>query len=366
MKKIILDNIIFSLQEAGGISVYWIQLLKRIINDKDYNLKMIEYENNNIFSASLRIRNNNQFLLRNTIIPISLQRYLDVDLKKESGIFHSSYYRVSKSNSLVNISTVHDFTYEYYRTGLSKIVHQSQKGKAIRNSKKIICVSENTKLDLLKFYPNIKESQLKVIYNGVDQIYQPIINKDEIILRKMIPFSSGEFVLYVGDRTALHKNFIEVISACEIANSPIVMVGGGPLSNLEKKLLTETLGENNFKLLNDISNDQLNLMYNHALCLLYPSLYEGFGIPIVEAQRAGCPVITSNFSALPEISGKGAVLLNEVTGLRISDLLNQLKRNSAFAIDLKEEGFLNSKRFSWDQCYQQTKQVYKEVYEEYF
>ena len=366
MKNIILDNIIFSLQEAGGISVYWIELLKRIINDKDFNLKMIEYENNNIFRASLRTQNNRQFLIKNTIIPISLQRYLDVNFNQKSGIFHSSYYRISKSNNLVNISTVHDFTYEYYRTGLSKIIQHRQKGKAIKNSNKIICVSQNTKEDLLKFYPKIKKNQLKVIYNGVDEIYQPIINKDEIKLRKMIQFSSGEFALYVGDRRALYKNFIVAISACKIANSPIVMVGGGPLTNIENKLLTETLGENNFKLLNGISNDQLNLIYNHALCLLYPSLYEGFGIPIVEAQRAGCPVITSNFSSLPEISGKGAVFLNEVTGLRIADLLNQLKRNSAFARNLKEEGFLNSKRFSWDQCYQQTKQVYKEVYEEHF
>lgn len=114
-----------------------------------------------------------------------------------------------------------------------------------------------------------------------------------------------------------------------------------------------------------IDNDLSNLIYNHALCLLYPSICEGFGVPIIEAQRAGCPVISTNYTSIPEVAGKGAILLNEVSEHSIAEMLTLIKQDSTVVSDLKEEGFRNSQRFSWDKCFEQTKQVYKEVYEEY-
>jgi len=108
------------------------------------------------------------------------------------------------------------------------------------------------------------------------------------------------------------------------------------------------------------------LLYNHAFCLLYPSVSEGFGIPLIEAQRAGCLVISTNCTSIPEVAGKGAILLKEVTGQKIADMFDLLKKDPTIVNNLREEGFKNSKRFSWDTCYQQTRQLYKEVYEEYF
>ncbi|HET6557961.1 MAG TPA: glycosyltransferase family 1 protein [Prolixibacteraceae bacterium] len=364
--NIIFDNIIFSLQQAGGISVVWFELIKRALKDPDLNAYFLEELNQNIFRKQLNIPD--EYRLKNPYAsyPLSIQRYLNQNKLAHKGIFHSSYYRIAKNPNAINITTVHDFTYEYYVKGLPKLTHSFQKGLAIKNSKKIICVSQNTKTDLLKFYPGIKEDQIKIIYNGVDDTYQPIRNKDTASLKQMIPFSSNEFVLYVGDRKSTYKNFNLTVNACKISHNPLVMVGGGALTIQEKLLLDDKLGINHYQHLKGIHNEQLNLIYNHALCLTYPSLYEGFGIPILEAQKAGCPIISTNYSSIPEVAGKGAILIDKVTEHQIAEMINLLKKDSALVATLKEEGFKNSQCFSWDKCYQQIKQLYKEVDEENF
>jgi glycosyltransferase involved in cell wall biosynthesis len=363
--NLILDNIIFSIQRAGGISVVWYELLKRILDDQDFNYRILEEPNQNLFRQKLIIPESRFLINPLSKYPVSIQRYLNPNKLNVPGIFHSSYYRSVRNSSMINVTTVHDFTYEYYRKGLPKLVHQIQKSKAIKNSKRIICVSHNTKSDLLKFYPEINEKQLKVIYNGVDNIYRPLTKKDDTQLKQLVPFSSREFVLYVGDRKGIYKNFIVAVNACKIANIPLVIVGGGLLTDEENILLKDTIGKNKFKLFLGIDNDQLNLLYNHALCLLYPSLYEGFGIPIIEAQKAGCPVISTDYSSIPEVAGDGAFLLKKVNKFVIADILKQLILNSPMVARLRDNGLKNSQRFSWEICYQETKKVYKEVYEEY-
>ncbi len=363
--NIYLDNIIFSLQNAGGISVLWYELIRRALEDNDLNLNFLHEANRNIFSKHLHIPSDKQLQNPYTRVPLKLQRYLNPNNLKGKGIFHSSYYRTSKSLQLVNLTTVHDFTYEYYRSGLAKSVHSWQKGLAIKNAHKVICVSMNTKKDLLKFYPETPHEKIKIIYNGVDDVYKVLNNTNINQLEKLIPFNPKEYAVFVGDRNSIHKNFKVAAESCKATNTPLVLVGGGNITEKEKDFFKQT-GFSAYKHLSGIKNEELNIIYNYALCLLYPSSYEGFGIPVIEAQKAGCLVISSNNSSITEIANNSAFLVEEIASANFANKIDLLKKNSSLANQLVYKGLENSNRFSWDVCYQQTKDLYNELYKEYF
>jgi len=358
--KIILDNIIFNLQKSGGISALWKEHLQRLILNDSLELKFIHYPNNNIFSENLDFTKDSIIKKR---LPLIFSKYLNINLSKEKGIFHSSYYRISNSKHIKNITTVHDFTYEYFGKGISKKVHLIQKKHCIKNSSGIICVSENTKKDLLHFNPKIKESSIKVIHNGVSNDFFMVKTIGGVNLKSLVKFESKSFILYVGDRRAKYKNFkLSVISAGKI-RLPLVIVGGGVLTLEERKMLNTNLGNSNFSHLSYISNSDLNILYNNAFCLLYPSLYEGFGIPIIEAQKAGCPVISSNISSIPEIANDSALLIDNISVNEIVASMKSLLSESNLSEQIIKKGLSNSKRFSWDKTYSETMQFYKKIYE---
>lgn len=357
-----IDNIIFSLQNHGGISVVWYELLKRMLVDSDFTIKFFDYKNKNLLRTQLNIPASDIISDNLSFLPFKLQRYINPTVNAEKGIFHSSYFRIAADQNLLNVTTVHDFTYEYFFKGLPRIIHHQQKGNAIAHSKKIICVSQNTKDDLLKFYPRIKEDKIEVVYNGVSEDYCLLSPTDNQLINLSIPFESKEYILYIGDRRSNYKNFRMLVDACQIANMPLVIVGGGILTKVEKSMLEIKLGKTQFIQLTGMSNIQLNLLYNNAFFFVYPSLYEGFGIPILEAQKAGCPVICSNQSSIPEVAGNGAFIIENINAIKIADILLFNKSSSIHTKSIIEAGFINARRFSWDKCYQQTKLIYSNLY----
>lgn len=359
--NIVYDNIIFALQNAGGISVLWYELLKRIIKDSDINPIILDFPNKNIFRKKMTIPKDMISNSSDIKLPLSINRYLTPKIPNHAGIFHSSYYRVTNNFKIPNITTVHDFTYEYFRTGIAKNIHIKQKSYAIKKSDRIICVSENTKKDLIRFYPNISEERINVVYNGVDDSYRVLNQKSEDELKQIIPFTSKEYILYIGDRYSVYKNFNVAAKVSKAINIPLVIIGGGFITNKEKRYLSGILSPGRYIHLYSLSNVTMNILYNHALCLLYPSSYEGFGIPILEAQKAGCPVIATNVASIPEIIGPVSTLVETPRIENIVELMRKLRDNSQFANLQIKIGLDNSSRFSWDRCYQETKKIYMQL-----
>lgn len=350
--NIYLDNIIFSLQKTGGISIVWYELLKHFMSTAWHErLRFLEYSHaeGNLFRKHLNLPER-QIIHRNHVF-MPLQRYINPDVScKEEFIFHSSYYRTCTNRKAINITTVHDFTYEHFMHGIVRRLHSHQKYNAIRHATHIVCVSEHTKRDLLHFMPEINPDNVTVIYNGVSKEYNRLSSPSP----ETLPYTDSPYVLFVGSRVS-YKNFGLAVHALRGTGLKLVIVGN-PLTPEETNMLNEQLA-GQFIQVGRVSNKRLNELYNSAYCLLYPSSYEGFGIPVLEAQKAGCPVIASNSSSIPEIIGNKTLLLKEPSIEEIHRCLSLL-RDAPTRNSIIQDGMKNAKRFTWARTFAQIEELY--------
>jgi len=359
--KIILDNIIFSLQKSGGGSVYWTELIKRFSKMNENTVFFDQKSpNDNIFRKTIDLKN----VRMESKWFLSIRRYLPFMEKiKGKFIFHSSYYRYSSSPNAINVTTIHDFTTEKFRKGLAREVNLYQKKMAVKKSQGVICISENTKRDLMHFMPDTDEHKIRVIYNGVSNDFF-YIDKDFKIAEKeprFVNLENQKYLLYIGHRTG-YKNFkFAVEAASKFIGTFKLVVIGEPFTAEEKIFVASKLGSSCVQI-SQLANEQLNYLYNKAYALLYPSSYEGFGIPIIEAMKTKCPVIAFNNSSIPEVAGQCGLIYDDENYLSLVDGIEQLK-NKALRERLIDEGILQAEKFNWDTTAKNYLEFYKELYD---
>lgn len=326
---IILDSVIQLLQSNGGVSVYFSNIASSL-------------KKNNVLFENISFLEGDRKLT-----PRLFERYRDCVVSRKNGVFHSSYYRLPSEKEMKVITTVHDFTYEKFVRGPAQWVHSWQKNRAIRHSDIVICVSHNTARDLMTYCP-IEPSRIRVVHNGVSIAYHPIQD---------LANAHHQIVLFVGARGG-YKNFrlaVEAVSA--VPGLILHVVGGGEFTSSERQLLEKYLPAR-YKWLGRLSDKELNEAYNKAYALLYPSSYEGFGIPIIEAMRAGCPVIAVNTSSIPEVAGNAALLVDRPSATEFSQALQEIPDRRQ---QLVMAGFEQAAKFSWERCFQETLAIYKEL-----
>jgi mannosyltransferase len=349
--NIFYDNIIYSLQRAGGISTYWSELILRFLRDKE-NIVFSEYEHANIVREAVPIPKTSIISSQNMSIQIQRFKSLKKQFDGEDYIFHSSYNRISRDLHAKQVLTVHDFVHEKFYSGARRFLHLYQKNKAINVARRIIAVSENTKRDLLEFNPHLKEENVSVIYNGVSDDFFPMVNEQQLLPTEM------PFIIFIGSRVK-YKNFNFAVDVLKRLPDFKLVIVGAALTPVEQQQLNNKLG-GRWESFIHVENAFLNHLYNKAYALLYPSSYEGFGIPLLEVMKAGTPFIALNKSSIPEVAGNAGVLIDE---LDVDSFVTAVYNISNDRAGLVEKGFIQSTKFSWETCYRQTKSVYKELLE---
>jgi mannosyltransferase len=351
--KIHYDNIVFSLQQAGGISTYWSELISRLLRDQ-VELTFEEFQHNNIVRDTLPIsqaqitRSAGKFLILERFKPVRFSAH------DQRFVFHSSYNRIIHHPNAIQVTTVHDFVHEKFYNGIRRRLHLMQKNKVLRAADQIITVSEHTKRDLLEFHPQLSENNIKVVYNGVSEDFFPL---DRQLLDQLTEYNTRPYLLYIGSREN-YKNFNFTVELLHNTPDLDLYIVGSALTKVELQLLTRKL-PGRWKQFANISNARLNELYNAAFALIYPSRYEGFGIPLLEAMKAGTPFLALNNSAIPEVAGGAGCLLEQADIGMFKEAIHKISVDRELMV---RNGFKQAEKFSWEKCYQETSAIYKELF----
>jgi mannosyltransferase len=246
---------------------------------------------------------------------------------------------------------VHDLIHHKYYSGIRQWLHNKQKDVALKRSSAIICVSKNTRNDLLTYFPYLNPDIIKIVHNGVSDDFFLLANDHPYEISEEI--LNSNYLLSISSREHYKNFWFTVQLAAKLPDFKLYIVGP-KLNSKEVQLLNENL-PNRWKLFSSINNLKLNELYNHAYALIYPSSYEGFGIPLLEAMKAKCPFIALNTSSIPEVAGDAGILIDE---LDIEEFVKAVECLGNYRADLIIKGDLQVGNFSWDKCYLETKEVY--------
>jgi len=369
--KILYDFRIFSLQRFGGVSRYFFELIKSLseLSRNDTEIYLFEGLHINEYKTlSLQKNLTNYCGLKRPYINKTLNIFYQLNklvfkiyrsskhFKYHETIYHPTYYAEDITdfrNKYKIIITVYDMIHEKFPEYFPRIETELfKKKKSIENADGIICISDNTKKDLIDYY-KIDPDKVNVIYPG------PNLIPDNIQPNKFN--NKKPFILFVGKRLN-YKNFSLLLDSYIeeklFHNFDLLCFGGETQSSSESNKIKKHGLEKNIRLLK--GDDTLLIsLYKGASCLVYPSLYEGFGMPILEAIMQGCPVITADSSSLPEVGRDAAIYFKPGNLLDLSSKLNKVLNDENLRSIMIKKGYRQANNFSWKKNAEKTLRLYK-------
>lgn len=360
--KIVYDHQVFSAQRYGGISRYFVELAGRISMKPSCDVRVLALAHVNAFVHLLpshvvkgiqlpqlrftgRLRQRTNDLLTETVL-----RFGSPD------IVHETYYTPFRMapKGIPTVVTVYDMIHERFPQYFADAAMVSaRKAYAVTRAAHIICISESTRKDLLELL-HVDPRRVSVVYLGSStRPTSPVTSRDA---------PNRPYLLYVGDRGG-YKNFSALLQAMALLPKSLkciklVLFGGGPITSAEQReILHLQLDEDSIE---QVSGDDAMLgdLYACAAALVYPSLYEGFGIPLIEAMACGCPVICGNNSSLSEVAGNAAQFCDPACPESLAEAITKVVESPQRAGELRQRGFAQSAEFSWDKCAEETHEIY--------
>ncbi|MBA8932540.1 glycosyltransferase family 4 protein [Clostridium beijerinckii] len=370
------------LKNKSGIGIYTYELSKRL---QEYNYitlygDIFNFINRNNIEKDIDGLNFNKNIF--SLFPYGVYRrmwnYVPIRynwlFNDQSDIYHFFNFIVPPRIEGKVITTIHDMTYELYPETMDKKNLKRIKSDihySVNRADKIITVSESSKNDIMKFL-SVDEAKIEIVYNGVEyDKFNKSYSEDEkskIRVKYTLP---KNYILYMGTLEP-RKNIESIIEAFSLFKKE------NTVSNQNTKLVIAGkkgwLFENIFNLVNKLSlkddviftdyideNDK-SIIYNMASLFVFPSLYEGFGIPVLEAMASSVPVITSNVSSLPEVAGDAAILVEPKDIKSIAKYMSKVLADKKLRNNLIREGHEQAKKFTWESSAKKLVNIYRDLY----
>lgn len=371
--KILLDPQIFDQQTYGGISRYYTEIFSILNKKKNVEVVLPVYSSDNAYlkNTDLLVENKSLYFLyrilaffkvstrslrRKNSEKLLNQAFQDNDFDVFVPTYYDPYF-LDKINRKPYVLTVYDMIHEllpqYFVNDSFKVVER--KKQLMENAARIIAVSHNTKKDITKVYPQIDPNKIVVIYHGSS------IKIDSNVKVADLP---ENYILYVGAR-ANYKNFKFLVRSVVplLKKDPslvLVAAGGGKFDDEETAFIKE-FGVDNQVFQRYFKEEELGQYYQNAKCFVFPSLYEGFGIPVLESMACGCPVILSKHGSFPEVAADAGVYFDSDSEENLREKIKMLLSDDNLRKEYAEKGLQHIKNFDWKVAAEQCLQVYMDA-----
>lgn len=370
---IVVDGIIYESQARGGISRVFNEVLPRLC-DIDETSHITLLTQGQLKQALPQHRCITHYSIPNVerylrpkriwkpLMPAANELIRKVLVGRGAGkIWHSTYYTTPEKWTGYSVATVHDMVFELFPqfySGPNFDLFRQRKHLSVQRADAVICVSGTTRQDVLRLY-ELDADKLHVVPNACSDVFRQLEQSVDIPMLS----TNRPFLLYVGSR-ARYKNFDLLIHAYskwpQHEEIDLLFVGGKPWSQTEQRTLTELGVQNQVKLLGDIDDKTLCYLYNRAVGFVHPSLYEGFGITLLEAMACGCPIIASRIPSTIEVAKDCPIYFDpneEDELLNALDIALSQGRNS----ERVRAGLEIVESYSWDKAAAQTLEVYRAI-----
>ncbi len=290
--------------------------------------------------------------------------------REKPDVFHAPHYVLPPLLSCPSVVTIHDCIHlmfpQYLPNRLAYTYARAAMWTATHRSAHVLTVSEASKRDILRFY-RIPPDKITVAYNAIDERFNTMPAADEIERVRERFQLHDPFVLYVGNIRP-HKNVERLIEA-------FALVRTGPLANTKLLIIGDEISKyptlrravhqgklhKHVRFLGFVGGDTLAALYRLATVFAFPSLYEGFGLPPLEAMASGTPVVTSNVSSLPEVVGDAAILVDPREPTAIAHGLRRALLDSALRAQMRERGLARASHYSWTRTAETILRIYRET-----
>lgn len=334
----------------GNYSRTLLQNLNSFTANNEFYLYTTKIKKDDLTDSFLSNKNYKTYLSKSLVKPFWRSFSIVNQLKKDKielfhGLSHEIPFGIKKSG-IKSVVTIHDLIFKVYPKTypfLDRLIYNLKFKYACENSDRIIAISESTKKDIVKYY-NIDSEKIDIVYQSCNSIFyndSEKIDSVNVLKKYKLP---NKYLLYVGSVTE-RKNVGLIVQALEYLKPeykiPLVIVGNGKKHKEKLELLIAQKGLSDLVIWveNLYDNKELKVVYQKAKMLIYPSVYEGFGLPIAEALFCRTPVIASNISSLPEAGGKHSIYVSPNDAEELANSIEKVLGDNDLQEEMKTEGY---------------------------